>query len=166
MVTSVTAAGIALIVAQAMPVPLELQAAILTKVLAYDQTLEQRGGGRLVLIVQAGKTAEAEVLARAFANVGTQTKVVTVAELDAAAAGAAAIYVWPDVPATEAARLAQKHGLLTMTGQPALVANGTLAVGLDLNEARRPQIIVHMARLKTEGHQLAAAVLRLAKRIE
>jgi hypothetical protein len=51
---------------------------------------------------------------------------------------------------------------LSISGDPSLAASGDVSVSIGEVDAR-PQIIVNMSRLKAEGHELSAQLLKLAK---
>lgn len=56
---------------------------------------------------------------------------------------------------------ARAHGILTLAGAAGDVGHG-LSVGLDLEDGR-PRLVVDLAALAAEGHQLDSRVLRLCK---
>jgi hypothetical protein len=72
------------------------------------------------------------------------------------------LYLFPDAPA-ELRALAVKRKVLCISGFPALVLAGQASIGVDKKPDGKPQILVHLPRLKAEGHELSADVLRLAR---
>ncbi len=150
-----------------MPVEAKLQAAILAKVFVYDRTLVGREELKVVLVYAGTKKADyLQELHSGFADSGIASETVTESELDSALEGAskdaAAAYISPGVDAEVAAAICQEHGVLTITGLPRLVERGKVSVGIGVR-AGRPSILVHLPHAVSEGHDLSADLLKLAK---
>ena len=54
---------------------------------------------------------------------------------------------------------------LSITGDPSLVVKGAAAVGVGI-KARRPQITVHLRRLRHDGHALSPFLLQMTRTIK
>lgn len=144
-----------------MPVPLDLQAALFKKIFGYDRTLKNRGE-LLVMVVYTGSESEVtRSVVKAFRDTGVASQSVAAGDLPGHIADVAVVYVGPGVPPEAVAELCASHGVLTVSGIPELALRGEVAIGIGIAD-QKPQILVHLRRLKTEGHDLAWGLLEVA----
>ena len=162
-VLAVALAGVAQAsLAESMPVPAKVQAAILKKILVYDKSLQGKEG-RIKLVVVGGEKALADEIASAFREVGVTVDEAKVDELLGKLDDATIVYVMPGVPTAPVKRVLAEKKALSVTGLPTMVEKGDVAVGIGLRDDGKPQIIVHLLQLKAEGHEFSAEMLKLAK---
>ncbi len=176
--------GVVSVVAQEMFVPVEVQAGLLVKALAFDRALPARAGQEVVIGVayqgKYGRSAEAkDELLRAAERLGPQrlagapVRWVSIdlgGGVDLAAAlrrlSIDALYVCPlrAVKIGELSAITRQARVLTCTGVPAYVYEG-LALGIGL-KGDRPQLIVKLKAAREEGADFDARLLKLSKVLE
>lgn len=141
---------------QEMPVPVNLQAALFKKIFTFDKTLQSKSVEVAILSADGSAT---EVV-NSFKEAGINVKVVNGNSIPE---GATIIYVMPGIESPKQ-QSAQKK-VLSISGVTSFVESGKVAVGLGV-EGGKPKIIVNMAQLKAEGHELSADLLKIAKVIQ
>jgi hypothetical protein len=148
--------------AEDMPVPPELQVAIFKKVFNYDKTIPGGAPKMLVAYTDASAAVKDQVV-KAFKDAGVTVTAAKADQLAGALEGVNVLYVAPGV--TGVKQICQKNGILSITGIPSLVESGEVSVGLAVVD-NKPKIVVHLGRLKAEGHDMSANLLQLAKIIQ
>ncbi len=147
-----------------MPVPVKTQGIIIKKVLDYVTTLEE--DGLKILVIYANQPSqEVDEMILVLENVGLSPNPVALGQLSTNIESAAAIYVLPGVDGAEVRQLCGTHKVLSFSGVPELAEGGVVSIGIG-KENNKPQIIVNMSTLQSEGHKLSSELLRLAKVIE
>ena len=148
--------------AEMMPVPVELQAEIFKRIFSYDKTLS----GRLeITVFVVGEAVEKEKILQAFRSVGVNSLPVSTESLSSQSSKPQAVYLLPGVEPAAVGRFCSDNRALSISGVPSLAGDGSVAVSIGTAD-NRPQIIVNMSRLKTEGHELSAQLLKLAKVVQ
>lgn len=166
-----------------MQVPVELQLNIFVKVLKFDRALEEKKKDEIVLgilyharvresylakdqLIEAIRATQPSVQGRPIRAV--PLTVTTPEELEAAIVehGLDLLYVGP-VRAMNVRRftpVTRARSVLTLTGVPQFVQDG-VAIGIGL-AGDKPEIIVNMESARSEGANLQARLLNLARIIE
>lgn len=163
-----TSTGSAL--SQGTEVPASLQTVMFKKIFAYDRALEGKDA-LTVLVVHSGKPSDAQKMTKAFAEVGIPSTAVETTELFGLAGlpgkirAGTILYVVAGVNTAPVKQFCSEHGVLSISGAPALALEGDVAIGLATEEGR-PRIIVNLSRLKSENHQFSSDLLGLAKVIQ
>jgi hypothetical protein len=148
--------------AQDMPVPPELQVAIFKKVFNYDKSIP--GGAPKMLVAFADSSAAVkDQVVKAFKDAGVAVTAAKMDQLTGALEGVNVLYLAPGT--TGVKQICQKNSILSITGVPSLVESGEASVGLAVVDSK-PKIVVHLGRLKAEGHDMSANLLQLAKIIQ
>lgn len=152
------------LMAAEMPVPTNLQVAIFEKIFSYDKTLQSNGDWRVVVVYENDPGALRNEVVAGFQGVGIPARAVKVDRLDTEIGGAAAAYVLPGVSSALVKELCAENGVLSISGLPSLAEEGDVSISIG-TKGRKPQIIIHMGRVRAEGHELSAEILKLAKLI-
>lgn len=144
----------------------ERQSAMFKRVFSYDKDL--RGSEKIVVIVvaEAKKGEGVDKVTGVFRKKGMYPAAVTTADLtdDLTATlspSSTVIYVMPGVEYATVKAFAQAKGFLSISGVRALAENGHVSVSVDV-AGDRPEIVVNMAQLSNERHELSAELLKLA----
>ncbi len=154
------------IAAQPSAIPSELQAAIFAKVFNYDKKIRKPNGTFKVVIVVSDKYRKhAKSLASGFNKVKVQTTFAKWEELSGKMNAASAVYVFGSENIKAIEKLCYQHKVLSISGNPALVQAGKVAVAIGISN-NKPQIIVNLSRSKREGHGFSAQLLKLVKIID
>lgn len=142
-------------------VPPDLQAAIFQKIFTYDRTIESAVDILVVVVHDDDSSELAEDVARSFETVGISARAVSLEGVSSEIQNASAAYILPGASSTRVRELCTDHGVLSISGEPALVERGDVSIAIG-KKGRKPQIIIHMNRLRDENHVLSAEVLKLA----
>ena len=142
-----------------MPVPAKFQAVLFKRIFAYERVLKTQPSVRVLL---ASESSAASELQREFEAVGLEARSIAPGELARNLTAGTVLYLFPDSPPA-LRELALERKVLCISGYPALVLSGKASIGVDKKSDGKPQILVHLKRLKAEGHELSADVLRLAR---
>ncbi len=160
------AAGTLVVRAAEMTDP-ERQGDLFKRIFSYDKDL--RGSEKIVVIVVSETKTGKEVnkVAAVFREKGMFPAVVTVSELtdDLTAtltAQSTVVYVMPGVAYGAVKTFAAAKGFLSISGVPTLAEAGHVSVSVNV-AGERPEIVVNMARLQTEHHELSSELLNLAR---
>ncbi|HET9450723.1 MAG TPA: hypothetical protein VFO83_07580 [Aggregicoccus sp.] len=142
-----------------MPVPAKFQAVLFKRIFAYERTLKTLPQVRVLL---ASESSAASELQRELEAVGVAAHTLAPEDARVQLSPGTVLYLFPDSPAA-LRKLALERKVLCISGYPALVLAGQASVGVDKKADGKPQILVHLKRLKAEGHELSSDVLRLAR---
>ena len=148
--------------------PPQLEAALFAKILNYDKKIAAKPPAeRQVLIVYIPKgSANVREIQDAFTAARIPVTVATTDEAAAKLPGVVAVYIADEKISTALQQAIAGAGVLSLSGAESLANTGSVSVGLTVRDNGRPEIIVHLGRLKAEGHELAAELLALAKVIK
>lgn len=142
--------------------PPRVQASLFKRIFAYDPVLHAKP--RLSVLVLHGRltAAHAGELVEAFEAESFAVAQCEIGKAPAALDDATVLYVLPDVPVNLVAELARSRRLLTVSGDAEAAERGHVSVALRRTAGGQPEIVVHLPRLASEGHELSARLLKLA----
>lgn len=153
--------------ASPVPVDAERQSSVFKRIFSYDKELRNTEK-IIVLVVSATRDgAEAMQVASIFREKGLFPAILATSDLSddpaaALTAGEAVVYVTAGADTGKAKTFAAGKGFLTISGDPTLAEEGHVSVSVDV-AGERPEIVVNLARLQIEGHELSAELLNLAR---
>jgi hypothetical protein len=137
----------------------DLQAVLLQRVFGYDEALA--GTPVKLMLVGGGSAEELKGLEAAFGRVTITATQVPEADAARRAKEFNVIHLSREAPG-ELLAACERQKLLTVTTNERVIMAGGASVAVVIANGR-PTVVVHSARLKTEGHKLAASLLKLAK---
>lgn len=166
---------------QEMLVPLDIQVALISKILTFDRALNPRNGDTLLVAVlyqkifrpsNTTKTDFLKFVENGRLNIfgGLPCRVLsfeitsTVQEIDSVLFDTVDIlYVTPlrSVDMNELQTLTRRKHILSVTGVPEYVEAG-LALGIDM-KGQKPQILINLPAAKAEGADFSSRLLNLAR---
>ena len=150
--------------AQAAPrIPVALQSTILAKALKYDQSLPSKP--KIVILAGSGHAADAEVAAKAFRSLGGSVEIASAGDIGSKFKGAGAIYAFPGMLNESVRQLCVSNKVISLSADGDDAVAGRASISLGVSDGK-PQIIVHLARSKAEGHKLSSRLLKLARVIQ
>jgi hypothetical protein len=144
-----------------MPVPLDLQAALFKKIFDYDRTLQNRPEV-LVAVIGPDDSPVSEQVVAAFVAAGIRAERIDPSDLEKRLLDVAVVYVTPGLDFGFLSSFCERNGVLSISGNPEFVLRGDVAIGVGAKE-QKPEILVHLRRVKTEGHDLSAGLLEVAR---
>lgn len=145
----------------------ERQGDVFKRIFSYDKVL-RRSEKIIVIVVSQTKGGDTvNEVASVFREKGLFPAVVTVPELTddltaTLAPESTVIYVMPGVAYDTVTSFAAAKGFLSVSGVPTLAEAGHVSVSVNL-ESGRPEIVVNLARLQSEHHELSSELLNLAR---
>lgn len=145
-----------------MPVGAEQQGEIFTRVFSFDRTLAERDAIELLVVYDGTPTGLVGDVLSSFQRAGIVASTASASDLPARIHEASVVYFMPGVDAEALSGLCADTKVLTISGMPALTEEGTVAVGVDWRD-ERPEVVVHLGRLKAEGHDISSELLRLSR---
>ncbi len=141
-------------------VPAKLQGAIFAKALQYDQVIGDKP--KKVIVLKGSSREHTDSVAEAFRAAQVPIEILTEAQAAERLEGASAIYS-PDGELSGALRGAcVRHQVLTLSGHADAADDGHVALALEVHE-ERPRLVVHLGRVRAEGHRFSSELLRLAR---
>jgi hypothetical protein len=144
---------------QNLQVPISIQAALLQKVVKFDNTIGNRADVRILIIYN---NVTKNFVNELVAQLPTTFKVTSIlaTEVEALVDDFDLAYIMPGVQSVIPALKPRK--ILTITGMTKYVESGEVSIGFGLFNDK-PKIFVNMTSLKSEDRMLAADILRIAK---
>jgi len=162
---SSAAAAILLLGAAAAPaedaLPAKMQAALFRKILAYDRKLADRTAR--VAVVSGDDEAAAGEMTAALKQAGLEATQAKAADLEKPGASFDAVYRMRGAGEAKISAACLRLGILSLAGDAAPAEAGSVSIGLGTREDGRPEIVIHLARVKQEKHEFPAELLRLAR---
>jgi hypothetical protein len=170
------------IVAGAQGVPVNLQAAIFFKALAYDYNLQAKSVNELTIVVvtDSKSASQKSALAGGFSKISGQklgSKTIKVTFVSVSGAGdlepkvasedGNIMYIAEgssDAVLNKMIQIAGKQKIPTLCGSEALVTKG-IAIGLTVEDGK-PKIIINLAASQKQGMKLSSKLLRISKIIK
>lgn len=151
-------------IADPMPVPVELQAALFKKIFDYDRTLQSQPQVRVLVLypTPAEEPQTSRDLVAAFDQHGVSATALPANELASRIEEAAVVYLLPGVDPAFVEPLCLEKGILSVSGLPELAETGSVAIGIGSRD-QKPKVLIHLRRVKAERHELAAGLLSLAE---
>jgi hypothetical protein len=155
------------VLAEETPVDSEQQCTMFKRIFSYDKHLRESDKIVVLVVGQSSDTADIAAVADAFRSKGMFPAAVTVDGLtdDLTATlspKSTVVYMMPGVDYGAVNAFAESRGFLSIAGMPSLAESGQVSVSVDMASGQ-PEIVVNMARLSAEGHELSSELLRLAR---
>lgn len=144
---------------QNMPVPENIQAALLPKVLKYSSNLSQKSKIRILIVYDNNSQTSKDEFTREL-RISMDVKAVLASELEKNISGCDLVYFMPGIQ--NLAAICKTYRVLSVTGISQYVEQGqvSLAFGIQNN---KPKIFVNLSSLENEGQSLSSEILRIAK---
>jgi len=144
---------------QNMPVPENIQAALLPKILKFSPALSQQAKIKILIVYDNNSLASKDELIKGL-GANLESKAIRSAELEKEIVNCNLVYFMPGVQ--ELASLCKTHKVLSVAGISQYVEDGkiSLAFGLQNN---KPKIFISLSSLEKEGQSLSSEILRIAK---
>jgi hypothetical protein len=152
-----------LAISEEMPVPADMQASLFKKIFAYDKKLSSVADVKVVVAFIDSSAGLKDEIVKAFQGAGISVKALKADQVVGNLVDISAIYI--TAGANLLRPVCQNSQILSITGMPSLVENGSVAIGLGVAEGK-PKILIHLGELKAVGHEVSAKLLQLAKIIE
>lgn len=147
-------------VASADPLPANVFATMLKKILAYDKAIS--GPARIAVAYAKEYTDQAQEFSRALEGNGMTPSLVPIADMPGRQGLSAVLVLAPATPAALRAHCTRER-MLSVSPLVALAERGEVSVALGVRADSKPEIVVNLRQLETEGHSFSAALLGLSR---
>jgi TonB family protein len=155
-------ATVSVALAQTMAVPPASQPAVFDKIFGYDRTLGDRAALQVLIVRGAADQPALAELEAGFRQLGIPVERVPASAV-AARLGPGVVVYLTDETATPAMleQIARAHAL-SVSGDPLLAERGRASVALG-DSGGKPEIVVNLDRVGTEGHDFSAQMLKVSR---
>lgn len=142
-----------------MPVPENIQAALLPKILKFNPTLNHKQKIKILIVYDNSSQASKNELIKEL-SVTMDAKAIRTPDLEKNITDFDLVYFMPGLQ--NLALMCKDKGVLSVAGISEYVENGqiSLAFGV-LND--KPKIFVNLTSLEKEGQSLSSEILRISK---
>lgn len=148
---------------QEFEVPLQMQAVIFKKIFQFDKAMTKGEQVNILIVSSDGYSDMASQAAEAFSKAGFTATKLSLQEIGNHVKTNTVVYALMDGDLTELKKICVEHKIMSISGIASLVEDGRVAIALGRNEKGKPLIIVHLNRLREEGHEMASQVLKLSR---
>jgi hypothetical protein len=152
--------GLAPLHAQDMPIPVRIHVALLKKVFSFNRNFQNNPSPKVTIVFTDASAGIKDIAQKTFTEIGIP---VTVLKLDQALKGLGetdVVYVAPGAESIQ--KICDDRKIFTITGIPALVESGKVAVGIGA-EAGKPKVFVNMQLTRLQKQELSSDLLRVAR---
>ena len=144
---------------QNMPVPENIQAALLPKVLKFSTNLSQNTKLRMLIVYSNNSANSKDDLIRGIGTV-MEVKAIQPSELALNISKYDLVYFMPGLQ--KYASICKTNKVLSVTGISLYVEQGDISLGFGLQN-NKPKIFVNLTSLGKEGQSLSSEILRITK---
>jgi hypothetical protein len=144
---------------QNMPVPENIQAALLPKVLKFSPNLSQVPKLRMLIVYDNSSQISKDELIKGFDS-SINVKAINATELEQNIGNCDLVYFMPGMQ--RSARICKYNKVLSVTGISQYVEQGLISVAFGIQN-NKPKIYVNLSSLEKEGQSLSSDLLRIAK---
>lgn len=139
----------------------ELQVILFQKIFKYMNSVEQKKKPKILVVYQQGSSGLKEII-NAFRDEGFTVNSTDKAEFESVISNYQILYLLPGVSLGNKKEIPAKNKVLTITGDPYLVAAGDAAVGVGI-ENSKPAIYLNLTVVKAQAHEVSTDLINLAK---
>lgn len=144
---------------QTMPVPENIQAALLPKVLKFSPTLSQKAKLKMLIVYDNNSQVSKDELIKGISSI-MDVKAIRPEELPQYITNADLVYFM--VGLQKSVEICKTYKVLSVTGISQYVEQGNISLGFGLQN-NKPKIYVNLSSLGKEGQSLSSEILRIAK---
>jgi TonB family protein len=138
------------------------QPALFDKIFGYDRALGDRSRLQVLLVGGEGDAADLAQLETGFRQLGIRAEQVAAAAVGERLGPGVVVYLTAETATPAMLDQLAAARVLSIGGDPALAESGRAAVALGDN-AGKPEIVVNLDRVATEGHDFPAQMLKVAR---
>lgn len=142
-----------------MPVPENIQAALLPKVLKFNPELSQKAKIKMLIVYDNNSQNNKDEFFKELSGL-MEIKAIRPIELEETITGYDLVYFMPGLD--ELSIICKTHKVLSVTGISQYVEHGKISLGFGIQN-NKPKILVNLTSLDEEGQSLSSDILRIAK---
>ena len=144
---------------QNIPVPENIQAALLPKVLKFNSELSEKEKIKMLIVYDNNSLNNKDKFFKELKGV-MEIKAIRSIELDETISGYDLIYFMPGL--ADLAIICKSQKILSVTGISQYVEEGKISLGFGIQN-NKPKIFVNLTSLDEEGQSFSSDILRIAK---
>jgi hypothetical protein len=144
---------------QNMPVPENIQAALLPKVLKCNPDLAQQPKLRLLIVYDNNSQISKDEFIKGIGSI-LEVKALGPRELELNIGNCDLVYFMPGMQ--KFASICKINKILSVAGISQYVEQGTISMAFGI-ENNKPKIFISLSSLEKEGHSLSSEILRIAR---
>jgi len=144
---------------QIMPVPENIQAALLPKVLKFNPNFAQKTKIRMLIVYDNDSQTSKEDLINGL-GASIDAKAIHSNELEQNISNCDLVYFMPGIQDESA--ICKSHKILSVTGISQYVEKGQISIGFGILN-NKPKIFISLSSLEKEGQSISSELLRIAK---
>ena len=142
-----------------MPVPENIQAALLSKVLKFNPELPQNTRIKMLVVFNGNSEINKNEFIKGIGN-SIEVKAITSIELEQYIEGCHLVYFMPGI--RDQSSICKTYKKLSVTGISQYVEQGDISLGFGIQN-NKPKILVNLTSLDEEGQSFSSDILRIAK---
>ncbi len=139
----------------------ELQVILFQKIFKYMNSVDETKKLRILVVFQNRSSGVKETV-NAFKSEGFTVNSTDKSEFESVITNYDLVYLMPDVSLGNKRDIPGKYKILTITGDPYLVAAVDAAVGVGI-ENSKPAIYLNLSTIKSQSHEVTTDLINLAK---
>lgn len=144
---------------QTMPVPENIQAALLPKILKFSPTLSQKSKLKILVVYDNNSQISKDEFIKGISSI-MDIKAILPGELPQNITNSDLVYFMPGLQ--KYAEICKTYKVLSVTGISQYVEQGNISLGFGLQN-NKPKIYVNLTSLGKEGQSLSSEILRITK---
>ena len=144
---------------QNIPVPENIQAALLNKVLKYNPQIPQNKRVRMLIVYDNSSQNSKDEFIKGLGSL-MEIKAVYPSEIEQNIANMNAVYFMTEI--RNYAALCKKYKILSITGIAKYVEQGEVSLGF-VTQNNKPIIVINLTSLDKEGQSFSSDILRISK---
>lgn len=142
-----------------MPVPENIQAALLPKVLKFSPEISSKAKVRMLIVYDNNSINSKDEFIKELGN-SMIIRAVLKDELEKNILGFDVVYFMPSIK--DESVLCKKYKVLSVTGIAQYVEKGKISIGFGIQN-NKPKILINLTSLEQEGQSLSSDILRISK---
>jgi hypothetical protein len=147
--------------AQDQTMPPALQVALFRKIFPYDNRLAPPF--KILIVYVNDFAAMASEIQKRFEKLEQAAETASVADFSRKSKGANVVYVLSSTPVAAVKAFCLERHVLSVSPFPSLAEQGEVSIAVGVKQGGQPEIVVHLARSKSEGQDLQMPLLSLAR---
>jgi hypothetical protein len=144
---------------QTMPLPINIQAALMTKVLKFNSRLAERSLIRMLIVYNNTSSSSKDALLSQL-DKSIEAKAILPEEIEENINVADVVYFMPGLE--ETSKVCKTNNVLTITGIVLYVEEGDISIALGIMNDK-PKVFINITSLKSEEQNISSDLLRIAK---
>ncbi|MDV7187280.1 YfiR/HmsC family protein [Lutibacter sp. TH_r2] len=143
---------------QNIPVPENIQAALLPKILKFNSNIASKESIKMLVVYNNNSEITKNLLIRELGE-NFEVKGVIVSDLEKQIDGVDLVYFMPGLQ--DEASICKKEKVLSVTGNSEYVVQGKVSLGFGIKN-NKPKIFLNLKSLEEENQSLSSEILRIA----